>query len=167
MMRNMLWTLAAGALVLVLGVLAFRLWFDDGAFYRFDGVAGPAGQDQLTTPRPARIADFDHGSPHRLAILVTDPASNWLGLARAFKAQGVPFTITDDTERAFAHSVVLVYPIISGRALSQSALRAIVSHVHDGGTVLGFDLEGGGLESLFGVDSVSASRTRESLRWQP
>jgi peptidoglycan/xylan/chitin deacetylase (PgdA/CDA1 family) len=151
------------ALVPTLGLLAQQS--PDG-FYLFEGVEGPPGQTVIAPPTPARIADYDHGSIHRLAILVTDPASDWLGLVRAFKAQGIPFTVTQDWRRALSHKVVLAYPIISGRALPPEALQGLAAHVRDGGTVLGFDLEGGGLEPVFGVKDVpTPSRTRETLRW--
>ncbi len=150
-------------LVPTLGLLAQQA--ADG-FYLFAGVEGPPGQSVIAPPMVARIADYDHGSVHRLAILVTDPASDWLGLVRAFKAQGIPFTMTQDWRRALAHKVVLAYPIISGRALSPDALQGLAAHVRDGGTVLGFDLEGGGLEPVFGVKAApTPSRTRETLHW--
>jgi len=160
--------LAAALLALAL-VLAPAIGLGAGeavSFYLFKDVVGPPGQSLIAPAAPARIADFDHGGPHRLAILVTDPQSDWLGLVRAFKAQGVPFTVTQDWQSALTHKVVLVYPIISGRALAPEALRGLAAHVRDGGTVLGFDLEGGGLAPVFGVkDAAIASRTRETLSW--
>jgi peptidoglycan/xylan/chitin deacetylase (PgdA/CDA1 family) len=162
-----------GLLAVVLLALAFVFAPAPGlraggtdSFYLFKDVIGPPGQSIIAPAVAARIADFDHGGPHRLAILVTDPTSAWLGLVRAFKAQGVPFTVTQDWQSALAHKVVLVYPIISGRALAPEALRGLAAHVRDGGTVLGFDLEGGGLAPVFGVkDAAIASRARETLTW--
>lgn len=153
------------ALALMLVPTVGLLAQDASGFYLFEGVEGPPGQTVIAPPTPARIADYDHGSVHRLAILVTDPASDWLGLVRAFKAQGIPFTVTQDWQRALSHKVVLAYPIISGRALPREALQGLAAHVRDGGTVLGFDLEGGGLEPVFGVKDATASRTRETLHW--
>jgi peptidoglycan/xylan/chitin deacetylase (PgdA/CDA1 family) len=158
--------LAGAAFVVIAAVAGWMFVSRDQGFYRFEGVSGPGGRSVLAAPPPARIADFDRGGPHRLAVLITDPASDWLGLARAFKAAGVPFTITQDYRRALTHKVVLVYPIISGRTLAPEALRGLSAHVREGGTVLGFDLEGGGLDEVFGVGGVAASRTRETLRWQ-
>ena len=90
-----------GVVLLVVAVAASGLWLKEaGDFYKFDGVSGPPGQSAVATAQPAHIADFDHGGPHRLAVLVTDPASDWLGLARAFKAEGIPFTVTQDPQRA-------------------------------------------------------------------
>jgi len=161
--------IALVATILALALLfvpTLGLWAGaDSGFYLFEGVSGPPGQTVIVPPTPARIADYDHGSVHRLAILVTDPASDWLGLVRAFKAQGIPFTVTQDWQRALTHKVVLAYPIISGRALPPEALRGLAQHVRDGGTVLGFDLEGGGLAPVFGVKDATPSRTRETLHW--
>jgi peptidoglycan/xylan/chitin deacetylase (PgdA/CDA1 family) len=154
--------------LLAIAAAAGGLWIKGAsAFYSFEGVSGPPGQSVIVAASPAHIADFDHGGPHRLAVLVTDPNSDWLGLARAFRAEGVPFTITQNPQRALEHKVVLVYPIISGRALAPDALRALAEHVRAGGTVLGFDLAGGGLEQVFGVKGELPSRTRETLRWPP
>lgn len=164
--RRALLTIAGLALV-VLVVAAIGIGLQqNSAFYSFDGISGPPGQSVIVKPPAARIADFDTGGPHRMAILVTDPAADWLGLARAFKAEGVPFTITEDWRRALTHKVVLVYPMISGRNLPPPALDGLRDLVHAGGTVLGFDLEGGGLGELFGVGAPIPSRTRETLHWQ-
>jgi peptidoglycan/xylan/chitin deacetylase (PgdA/CDA1 family) len=168
MNRNLRIALAVAALTLALLAPRLGLLAAEGAdgFYLFEGVEGPPGQTVIAPPTPARIADYDHGGVHRLAILVTDPASDWLGLVRAFKAQGIPFTVTQDWQRALSHKVVLAYPIISGRVLAPEALRGLAAHVREGGTVLGFDLEGGGLAPVFGVkDAAAPSRTRETLHW--
>ena len=167
MTRARLTLLGATALVLMIFALAaVGVWIGRAnSTYIFEGIEGPSGQDQIRVPQPAAIADFDHGSPHRLAVLVTDPKSSWLSLARAFKAQGIPFTITQDWRRALQHKVVLVYPIISGKALDGDALRALSEHVHGGGTLLGFDLEGGGLGPVFGVGPSIPSLMRTELHW--
>ena len=158
---------ATGVLALALLLVpTLGLWAGEAdGFYVFQGVEGPMERTLVPPPAMTRIADFDHGGVHRLAILVTDPASPWLGLVRAFRAQGIPITVTQDVGRALAHKVVLVYPIISGRTLSHNSLRAIAQHVRDGGTVLGFDLAGGGLEPVFGINGATPSRTRETMRW--
>jgi peptidoglycan/xylan/chitin deacetylase (PgdA/CDA1 family) len=156
---------AIGVIVLVVAAAAAGLWLKEANdFYSFDGVSGPPGQSAVVAAKPASVADFDRGGPHRLAVLVTDPASDWLGLARAFKAEGIPFTLTQDPQRALQHKVVLVYPMISGR-LAPDTLRGIADHVRSGGTVLGFDLEGGGVEPVFGIKGEVSSLVRETLHW--
>lgn len=161
---------ALGLLVLVglVAAVVWWLWFrgpDPSKMYVFKGVSGPTGVAKVGNPRLARIGDFDHGSTHRLAILVTDPSSGWLGLVRAFHAHGVPITVTRDPATALSHQVVLVYPIISGRALTPEILRALAVHVRSGGTVLGFELAGGGLGELFGVGDGVESRNRKLVTW--
>lgn len=168
MNRGRLVLIGVAALVLaIFGLAATGVMISRAnSIYVFEGVKGPGGQDHIRAPKNTEIAEFDHGSAHRLAVLVTDPTSNWLGLARAFKAQGIPFTITQDPARALRHTVVLVYPIISGRTLSADALRGIAAHVNGGGTVLAFDIEGGGLEPVFGIGAPAPSRARDELHWQ-
>ena len=158
---------------LVLVVLAGAAWFGMRHFNRlpsdemhaFGGVWGPASRSVIVEVAPAPIAAFERGDEHRLAILVTDAQSGWLGLARGFKALGVPITITQDVQRALTHKVVLVYPIISGQVLEGANIRALAQHVRDGGTVVAFNLAGGGLEELFGVRTGAETTTRTRLRW--
>lgn len=153
-----------------LSAIGAALWFefappDASKMYVFKDVSGPSERTSLPPPRLAKIADYEKGSVHRIAILVTDNAAGWLGLVRAFRAHGLPFIVTSDPARALKHKVVLVYPIISGRALSPETLRALAAHVRDGGTVLAFNLAGGGLEDLFGVSIGVESRNRTELTW--
>jgi len=158
-------------LLLVLAVLlAGGLWWwrerpDPSVMHVFPGVRGPAKASKIVEPPRTRIAQFDRGGPHRLAILVTDPQSGWLGLVRGFRAHGVPITVTEDPAKALTHKVVLVYPIVSGRVLTADQLRALAQHVRDGGTVLAFNLAGGGLGELFGVGPGTEASSRLRLRW--
>lgn len=138
---------------------------DPSKMHVFAGVRGPAGVTKIVEPQPTRIAEFDRGSDHRLAILVTDPDSGWLGLVRGFRAHGVPITVTQDPAKALRHKVVLVYPIISGRVLQADAIRGLAEHVRSGGTVLAFNLAGGGLGELFGIGEGVERQTRTRLRW--
>lgn len=163
------WVLAALA-VAAAGLLGWGVYFwlqrpDPDKVYVFAGVRGPAEATRIVEPPRARIAEFDRGSPHRLAVLVTDPQSGWLGLVRGFRAHGVPITVTDDPAKALRHKVVLVYPIISGRVLQGQEIRALAGHVRSGGTVVAFNLAGGGLEELFGVGQGREAATRTRMRW--
>ncbi|MDQ6872708.1 MAG: polysaccharide deacetylase family protein, partial [Gemmatimonadota bacterium] len=78
---------------------------------------------------------------------------------------GVPFTITTDWHSAVTHKVVWVYPRISGAVLNGDALRAIGALPRTGGTLIASEIVGGGLEEVFGFDSVRPSRRRENLRF--
>lgn len=155
------------AFLVILAAAAAWMLRDENrqAVYLFDGVEGPSQDSQIGAAAADSLSGYDKGGPSRLAVLVTDPASDWLGLVRGFKSQGIPFTLTRDPQRALRHDVVLVYPSISGRVLSVDALRGLGSHVRSGGTVLTFDLAGGGLEELFGVASQESGRDRSEIRW--
>ena len=132
----------------------------------FRGLVGPP--PAAPSPKSSTaLAQFDRGSNHRLAILVTDVESGWLGLARGLKARGIPFTLTTNLDRALQHKVVFVYPMISGRVLEASAFARLARHVHDGGSLLAFDVEGGGLASLFGVAGPPQASRADTLDWDP
>ncbi len=131
----------------------------------FEGVRGPDAASKIADATATRIVQFEKGGSHRLAILVTDPDSGWLGLVRGFRALGVPITVTEDVNRALRHRVVLVYPIVSGQVLEGSEIRALANHVRSGGTIVAFNLAGGGLEELFGVRVGQETSARTRLRW--
>lgn len=133
-------------------------------FHRFPGVTGPA---HATVVSPAVAADwrrYDQGAKSRLAVLLTDPDSSWLGLAHGLKSIGVPFRITRDVHEALAHDVVLVYPMISGKVLSPEALTQLAEYPRAGGTLIGVQVLGGGLSQVFGFHEAVASRERYDIR---
>jgi hypothetical protein len=158
-----------GLIVLVaVAAIGAVLWAqrpDPAVMHVFSGVRGPKSKAKVVGPSRANIAEFDRGGPHRLAILVTDPQSGWLGLVRGFRSHGVPVTVTQNPAKALRHRVALVYPIVSGRVLDGAQIRALAAHVRAGGTVLAFNLAGGGLDELFGVGAGAESNIRTRLRW--
>ncbi len=157
--------LAVAVAMLVAGPAAI-LWFgSQEVMYRFDGLTGPDSRSSVSAIERATISDFDAGSNHRLAILVTDPDSGWLGLARGLKSHGIPFRMTTSAQSALQHKVVFAYPMISGRTLKPADLTALAKHVHEGGHLLAFDVQGGGLESLFGIASAPAPVPADVLIW--
>lgn len=135
--------------------------------YRFFGVWGPFHVSEVRPARKAQVSDFSKGSEHRLAVLVTDPNSDWLGLARGLRAHGIPFIMTEDPEAALRHKAIYIYPIISGRVLKAEHFRALVDHVHSGGSLLAFDFEGGGLQDLFGIAGPPQPGLAETVEWAP
>ncbi|MEO7692026.1 MAG: polysaccharide deacetylase family protein [Sphingomonas sp.] len=153
-----------GAVALFAAIL-FLWGRHDDKVYTFPGLVQPDSAQVPAAVRNAAISDFDHGSVHRLAVLVTDPSSGWLGLVRGLRAHGIPFTMTRSVERALTHRVVFVYPMISGRALGKEDLQALARHVHDGGSVLANDVEGGGLQSLFGVAGAPQVARVDAINW--
>ncbi|MCE7979276.1 MAG: hypothetical protein DYH03_19720, partial [Nitrospira sp. NTP1] len=69
-------------------------------FHRFPGVSGPAKATVMPDHVPTTWRTYEQGSTSRLAILLTDPDSSWLGLAHGLKSIGVPFRITRDVHEA-------------------------------------------------------------------
>jgi hypothetical protein len=133
----------------------------------FKDVTGPRAASTVPAEEPTSWQKYEQGSQSRLAILLTDPDSAWLGLAHGLKSIGVPFTITRDYKKALAHRVVLVYPMISGSVLEPEALKALSAHPRSGGTLIGVNVLGGGLNEVFGFDEAVASRNNFELRFMP
>jgi hypothetical protein len=116
---------------------------------------------------PASWRSFSTGSTSRLAVLLTDTTALWLPLAHGLRSIGVPFVITRDYHEALRHRVVLVYPTISGLALSADALRALSEFPKAGNTLIACDVLGGGVASMFGFHDATPSRTRYTLHISP
>lgn len=131
----------------------------------FPGVAGPVAATVVPSPIPARWNQYSEGTTSALAILLTDPDSAWLGLAHGLKTIGVPFRFTTDVQQALQHRVVLVYPTISGQVLNQESLQALAAFPRNGGTLVGFNVAGGGLGPVFGFEEAVDDRTRTELRF--
>ncbi|MGC3974015.1 MAG: hypothetical protein QM771_06480 [Nitrospira sp.] len=136
-------------------------------FHRFQGVAGPDNATVMPTRVPTAWTTYEPGSSSRLAILLTDADSSWIGLAHGLKSIGIPFRITRNVHEALAHKVVLVYPMISGKVLGPEALQALAEFPKMGGTLIGVQVLGGGLNQVFGFRDVIASRQRYELTLTP
>ncbi len=126
----------------------------------YRGVAGPDSATPVRPAVPTPWTRYTSGSPSRLAVLLTDTASGWLGLAHGLEAIGVPFTITRDWAEAVRHRVVLVYPEVSGGSLPPEGVRALVTLAHTGGTLVADNVLGGGLSEVFGFRDAVPSRSR-------
>lgn len=131
--------------------------------YLFPEITGPAAATTLPTVVPTPPSRYGAGSASRFAILLTDRQSSWLGLAHGLKSIGVPFVITEDYREALHHRVVMVYPTISGRVLAAEALQALAAHPRNGGTLIGIDILGGGLQEVFGFREVQGSRDHYAI----
>lgn len=134
-------------------------------FHRFPGVSGPDHTSIVPPAVPADWKTYSGGTTSRLAILLTDPDSCWLGLAHGLKSIGVPFLITQNVQEALKHHVVMVYPIISGKVLSPDNLRALAEFPRSGGTLIGVQVFGGGLNEVFGFREAVASRQRVEIEF--
>lgn len=156
-------SLVIGIRILVSAPLVQHMEVPEKDFHRFQGVAGP--DDATVVPRhvPTTWTTYEPGSTSRLAILLTDPDSSWLGLAHGLKSIGIPFRITRNVHEALAHKVVLVYPMISGKVLKPEELQALAEFPKTGGTLIGVQVLGGGLNHVFGFRDAVASRQRYDL----
>ena len=135
----------------------------DKSVFLFKGVTGPRDPSIVQPPVPARWQDYGCSGASRLAILLSDADSAWLGLVHGFKSIGIPFCITRDYTEALQHHVVMVYPTISGLALPFEALQALSKFPNAGGTLIGVDVEGGGMNGVFGFRKVDSGRTRHEI----
>lgn len=125
--------------------------------FSLNNVRGPEDKSVLASKNPTSWTKYSSGSSSRLAILLTDTTSSWLGLAHGLKSIGVPFLITTDYKRAIQSKVVMVYPIISGAALSSDALQALAAFPRNGGTLIGTQVLGA-LNEVFGFDEPVPSK---------
>lgn len=159
MNRRLLYFLAMSALVaFVVGGIAVMT--AERSIILFEGIAGPHGRSTVQARPPTAWTKYADGGASRLAILLTDTNSSWLGLAHGLKSAGIPFSITTDYRQALRHKVILVYPTISGSVLPQEALRALAGVPRNGGTLIGSLVLGGGLQEVFGFEEAVASRQR-------
>lgn len=151
--------------VILLAIAAFFVYraTTNSSVYRFPDLSGPSAATTVAKPVAAAMSGFSKGSDSRLAVLVTDPASDWLGLVHGLKSIGIPFIVTDQPDAALSHTVILAYPTISGKVLSPAALAALAAHPSKGGMLIGFEVLGGGFDEVFGFSAVSANRSRKTL----
>ncbi|MBI4000260.1 MAG: hypothetical protein HY348_00550 [Nitrospira defluvii] len=156
--------LVAGSWILFWSQIDRPIDIPEQDFHRFPGVAGPSHVTVVPPRVPASWTTYGQGSKSRMAILLTDPDSSWLGLAHGLKSIGIPFRITRDVREALTHQVVLVYPMISGKVLSPEELQALGDFPKSGGTLIGVQVLGGGLSRVFGFRDAAASRQRYDLR---
>ncbi|MER2520063.1 MAG: hypothetical protein ABTQ34_05165 [Bdellovibrionales bacterium] len=109
----------------------------------------------------AKRQDFQKGGANSLAILLTDPQSDWLSIAFGLRSIGIPFIVTTDYREALTHRVVLVYPNVTGRSLSSSALEALTAFPAHGGTLIVQHALGGGFDKLIGFESAVVKNATE------
>ncbi len=151
---------AAGTYAFVMVSLKFTV-------HGYAGIAGPDGAAVVAPKGRTPWQRYGEGSDSRLAVLLTDSESSWLGLAHALKSFGVPFRITSDTTEALRHKVVLVYPTISGKVLSKPDLEALSAFPRNGGHLIGVNVLGGGLNEVFGFTTSRPSRGRFAMNVDP
>lgn len=121
---------------------------------------GPSAATHIHHAAPAQWTAYSAGGGSRLAVLLTDTTAPWLDLAHGLKSIGVPFVITRDYRAALTHRVVLVYPIVSGRALSGDALRALAEFPSSGGTLIATNVLVGGFGTIFGIGEAVPAKAK-------
>ena len=100
-------------LILILIVLVTgAIYFSPKQLYLFKDVQGPKEHTTIPAAQVANWQAYQQGGTGRLAVLLTDTDSAWLGLARGLQSIGVPFLITRDYREAIRHRVVFVYTTI-------------------------------------------------------
>lgn len=150
--------------LLALAVLVAGIWYFSGdSAFRFQGLTGPAIASPVRAEKPTSHAEFGGGSASRLAILLTDKDSSWLGLVHGLKSFGIPFTVTEDFREALRHRVVMVYPVVSGKSMSAEALSALAGFTAEGGTLIATNVLGGGVNALFGFSEAVSSNSHTRL----
>ncbi len=163
---RLLWQFLLLVAVAGAGVFAVRRLVDP--VLHIEGLAGgPPGASVVPAPVPTRPDDFAAGGESRLAIYLTDPAAPWLGLAFGLRTIGVPFLVTTDVRLAVKHRLVLAYPTISGQRVDTAASDALRAQVNGGGTLIGFEILGAGLNDVFGIAGVQPGRGHKALAWSP
>lgn len=132
-------------------------------FYRFPDIKGP--MEKSTIPQPINISwrNYHINAPSAFAIFLTDTASDWIGLVHGLKNIGIPVFVTNNVQEAIQHKTVLAYPLISGKVLSKDELQLLASIPRNGGNLIGVNVYGGGLNEVFGFDSVISGNTRNEL----
>ncbi len=124
---------------------------------------GPEDKSTFPNGTPTSISRYSSGSISRLAVLLTDTSASWLGLAHGLRTIGVPFIITTDYRKAVQHSVVMVYPIVSGASLSPDALQALAAFPRNGGTLIGIQVLGA-LNEVFGFEEPMPSKQHFEIK---
>lgn len=131
-----------------------------------NGVSGPEDKSVFPARVPTEWEKYSQGSTNRLAILITDSSASWLGVAHGLKTMGIPFILTTDYRRAIQYKVVMVYPIISGSALSPAALQALAAFPRNGGTLIGIQVLGA-LNEVFGFEEPVPSKQHFQIKILP
>jgi hypothetical protein len=134
--------------------------------HQFKALTGPNEPTVISAEQPTSYHQYEKGGKARLALLLTDESSHWLGLVHGLETIGIPFTITRDYREAIRHKVIMVYPSISARLMGGQAFEAIIQHPGRGGTLIGFNVEKG-LENVFSFKKTLVSTTRSQLHLDP
>ncbi len=140
-----------------------EIYIDEIQFSEKSKLAGYETHRAPTIMAPetvATISDFDVGSTERPALLVTDPASSWLGLVHGMKSIGLPIRVTDDIQEALRHKVVWVYPAMPTVSTEVDRLR---SHVQEGGILIAQEVRDTPMKEVFGFERATFARATDLI----
>ena len=129
----------------------------DDKMYIFPELNGPQATSHVKPEQPTSWKKYGSGPNYGIGILLTDTNSSWLGIVHAFKSFGIPFKIHTDAASALRHRVVLVYPIISGKACRENEFRLMDEFLRNSGVIIGINVLGGITED-FGFTEAIPSR---------
>lgn len=147
-------------IALISGLIFF---FAPSRDYEYQDLKGPVSASEMRAIPPSPLSRYNNDDPNALAVLITDKNSNWLGLAHGLKSIGIPFHITEDVDSALKHDVTFVYPMISGRLVSSEDLQRLARYPQEGGVLIATNVLGGGLQSIFGFESVVESKSKSHI----
>ena len=129
----------------------------------YEGLKGPTERTEMTPIPDSKLSQYNNQDINALAVLITDINSNWLGLAHGLKTIGVPFRLTENIDAALKHDVVMVYPVISGRVMTAENLKRLARYPQTGGVLIGSNVLGGGLQSVFGFEYLEESKSKTKI----
>lgn len=132
--------------------------------YIFPGVVGPDEKTVIPPPEKSSWENYAEGSNSRLAILLTEEDTLWLGLVNGLKSRGIPFVITDDLQKAVQHKVVLAYPFISRKNFSDKMALTVDQFVSNGGTFIASSVLSD-YPSLFGFTESISTESHHQLHF--
>ena len=155
------------AVLLALAVIAY-VFYPRDTYQALKELHGPL-EKTLPAPEPGDASavwdKHSTGGTSRLALLLTDPSSAWLGVQQALASMGIPYVVTADVERAVQHRVILAYPVISGKVLSHAQHERLRQHVAGGGCLLATQVLGNDLKDLFGFTEAQETRDHYELKF--
>ncbi|MCK5822191.1 MAG: polysaccharide deacetylase family protein [Bacteroidales bacterium] len=129
----------------------------------FPGLEGPMKPTILPAKSVTSWKKYSAGTSSRLAIFLTDTASNWLGIVSGLKAQGVPFRVTTSIDDALTHTVVLIYPAIDSKNMDIETFVKLREHPKNGGVLIGFNVIAPSMQSVFGFGKARYSNQRDNI----
>ena len=149
-------------LSLAIAIYALKEFHNKEPEHIFPGVHGPSSISKLSPPAQTKWEDFNRGENSRLAVLLFNTDSAWLGLAHGLKSIGIPFRVTRDYREALRHKVVLIYSGASSVDLTHEEMRALSAFPASGGTLIGIMVKDD-LKQVFGFAQAIQSNSRHQI----